>query len=113
MERARTQLDARRPGPWWGRLLRWVCFRQLLPRPDRLRRLAYLLRHYQRGGPARRSVRAVLGRAHDALGGIGSGCGWTVREYDESLLQDAPDTVGAAKHPMATSDAVGAPSTAP
>lgn len=57
MERARAQLVARRPGPWRVRLLRWLVFEQLLPHPERLRRVAKLLRAYQRSG-LQRLVRA-------------------------------------------------------
>jgi glycolate oxidase iron-sulfur subunit len=57
METARTQLAARRPPTWRGRLLRWAVFEQLLPRPGRLRQLAGLLRAYQRSG-LQRLVRA-------------------------------------------------------
>jgi glycolate oxidase iron-sulfur subunit len=47
MERARTQVvGVQGLAP----LLRWVVFRQLLPRPDRLRLVAHLLRYYQRSG---------------------------------------------------------------
>jgi len=57
MEAARAQLAERRPGSWRTRLPRWAVFEQLLPRPERLRLLALLLRHYQRSG-LQRLVRA-------------------------------------------------------
>jgi glycolate oxidase iron-sulfur subunit len=50
MEPARTQLAALRPGGWGERLLRRLVFRELMPRPGRLRGLAVVLRHYQRSG---------------------------------------------------------------
>jgi Fe-S oxidoreductase len=58
METARSQLAERRPASLRGRLLRWLVFEQLLPRPARLRLLARLLRGYQRSG-LQRLVRAT------------------------------------------------------
>jgi glycolate oxidase iron-sulfur subunit len=58
MEQARARRRAASPGSAPARLLRWLAFAQLLPRPARLRRLAQLLRWYQRS-----PVRLLLHRS--------------------------------------------------
>ena len=50
MERARGQIERRAPRPLGGRLLRWLVFRGLFPRPRMLRGLFRMLRLYQAGG---------------------------------------------------------------
>jgi glycolate oxidase iron-sulfur subunit len=50
IEAGRAELEARRPGSVWRRLVRRVAFRGLLPRPALLRAVATTLRLYQRSG---------------------------------------------------------------
>ena len=57
IEAARAELEARRPGPAWRRLVRRAVFDMLLPRPALLRAVAAALRGYQRSG-LQRLVRA-------------------------------------------------------
>ena len=57
IEAGRAELEARRPGSVWRRLVRRVAFRGLLPRPALLRAVATGLRLYQRSG-LQRLVRA-------------------------------------------------------
>jgi glycolate oxidase iron-sulfur subunit len=57
IEAGRAELEARRPGSVWRRLVRRVAFAGLLPRPALLRAVATGLRLYQRSG-LQRLVRA-------------------------------------------------------
>jgi glycolate oxidase iron-sulfur subunit len=57
IEAGRAEMEARRPGSAWRRLVRRVAFEGLLPRPARLRALVAGLRAYQRSG-LQRLVRA-------------------------------------------------------
>lgn len=57
IEAGRAELEARRPGSVWRRLVRRVAFAGLLPRPALLRAVAAGLRLYQRSG-LQRLVRA-------------------------------------------------------
>lgn len=60
IEQAREAIERERVHSWPVRLLRWLAFRQLLPRQDRLYLAGRLLRFYQRSGLQRLARRLGL-----------------------------------------------------
>ncbi|MGI6186404.1 MAG: (Fe-S)-binding protein, partial [Brevibacillus sp.] len=60
IEQAREAIERKRVHPWPVRLLRWLAFRQLLPRQERLYLAGRLLRFYQRSGLQRLARRLGL-----------------------------------------------------